>query len=262
VFTGVQGDDLGEWQLATSNLLTPQAFHFVESFDSMTIPYDGIAICDLDADSDTTVQVAGLSCVELPMYSATTFGSSDTPLVDPKTCATGSPIYEPSSGRKSVNGLMQVGSSQVAGAGLIREARRCNLFSWGNGVGVTLTDASYPGTSQFFESSPSIVARHLFNGTNTSTVKVAAYAKCTGAPATGNVRVTAATGGTCTLSFSSTSFAWQVGNLTVETEDLSRNATDGGLRGGSRETLLVEGRTTGGMGSSITVAALHVMEAE
>ena len=260
-FDGAQATTLGEWTLDSSRPRTPQHFIFYESFESMSSPYTFAPAVYIDSDEDDAVMV-GLSACELPMREITAFGSASTPVVDPTTCANSAPIFEPGSGRKSANGLMRIGSDTTAGLGLIREARRNMLFSWSNPQAAAVTSSSYSGSSPWFTDSPSVVARHSYLGTNTATVRVAVYAGSVGAPNTGDIRITPASGGAAlTLSITAGAFAWYTGNLTVETEDLSRNATDGGLRGGTRETLLVEARTTGGT-TSIQMTSMFVVEVE
>lgn len=253
-FTGAQGTTIGEWQLDSSiPIHTTQHFFFTEKFSSISSPYAFTAVLYIDSASDN-VDLSSLSCSELPMHSITEFGGG-TALIEPETCATNRPIFEPASGIKSVNGLSVLVADP---AYLTAEAKRPLLFSWCHPSGVSTGSSSYASMGTW-ESPPSVVARHLYNGSNSRSVQVAVRAAVAGAPNTGNVKITAESGGTCTLNITSGTAAWYTGTLTVETEDLSRNDDDGGLRGASRETLAVEGRVTGGS-TTLVVTGIDVMD--
>jgi hypothetical protein len=260
-FVGAGGTTLGEWQLDSSiPNNTPQHFTFTEVFASVSEDFEFIPEVNVDSTSHAC-DLIGLHGYELPAHDVTVFGSADTPIVEPKTCTTHAPIYEAAgSAHESVAGLAEVLYALSSGAGLIGEARRVTLYSWASPVGVSTTSGSLVA-APIYESAPSIVARHMYNGVNTSTVRVRVYALVEGAPNTGEIVITAATGGTVTLTITSASLDWYGGNLTVETEDLARNDDDGGLRGGTRETFTVQYRTTGGS-TAIGLFALFIGESE
>jgi hypothetical protein len=261
-FTGAQGTDLGTWQLDNSlPPFTPQTFMFVETFTSMPASYSFFPAVYVDSASLSVCQVS-LSATELPAGEITTFGSAGEEAVDPATCANNAPIYEPSSAtqHRSASGLAELLYSITAGAGLIGEARRATLYNWAHPIGVSTTSSSFASMSMS-EPTPTIVGRHMYNGVTTTTVRVRVRAAVVGAPNTGEVKITTSTGGTVTLSITSSTLTWYSGDLIVETEDLSRNAIDGGLRGGSREMLTIQGRVTGGS-ATLIVTGLHVGESE
>lgn len=257
-FTGAQGTDLGDWVL-DPNLqpYQPQHFMFVETFATMTVSYSSVSTVQVQNDGTGDVALSGVQIVELPMANVSTFGSAATPVVNPSTCAFHAPIFEPASGRKSIDGMGQVVNNIAAGTGLPVEGRRPFLFGWSCPNGVATTSAVYESV---FSTPAAVVARGLYTVT-TATVTVAVLAYTIGAPNTGSIRVTAATGGVCSIDVTATTPTWYEGTLTVETEDLDENSTDGGLRGNTRETLTYEQKVTGGT-TSMTFYASFVNEGE
>lgn len=265
-FEGAQGTDLGGWQLDSSvPLHTPQTFFFIETFDpALSSTEEFTAALYVDSTS-TSVEMVHLSATELPASDMTTFGAGDD-VVEPSTCATNAPIFEiaGATAHASASGLAEIAYSISSGYGLIAEGRRVTLFSWASPVGVSTTSGSYVDLGMVqtaAASKPSIVGRHMYNGVITTTVRVGVYALVEGAPNTGAVRVTAASGANVVINITSGTLAWYFGNLTVETEDMSRNATDGGIRGGTRETFIVEGGVSGGS-TALGVFALHIGESD
>ncbi len=261
-FTGAQGTNLGGWQLDSSlPIHTPQHFTFLESFDApMSVDYTFTPVIYTDSTAQN-VALVSLSAAELPMSELTTAGSVEVPVVDPATCGIGAPIYEPVIGRASVHGLCEAAHELVTGeGGLIQEARRAMMLSWAHPVGLETTNTSFVDLGAW-EAAPSIVARHLYNGSNTKPVCVHVRAAVTGAPNTGEVRIQLLSGYSVTIPITSGTLAWYSDYLSAETEDLSRNAIDGGLRGGTRETIALEARVTGGS-TSVAVVSMFVMEEE
>lgn len=260
-FVGAGGTNLGSWVLDSAvERNTPQHFYFIESFSTMSDEWDFTFEINTDSTSHA-VDLVGVNCSELPMHSITEFGSAPTALVEPNTCVNGAPIYEPASGRKSAHGLLRNGSVLSGGLGMIREARRCMLFSWAHPVGVDFTTTSFV---DLFTIDPAVLARHLFNGTLTGTVRVVVGAATDGGDLTGEVRFTAVSGDTETVSIASgmsSTLEWFTGNLSVDTEHLSRNATDGGIRDGDRDLITVAGRVTGTT-TLLRVYSIFILEAE
>ncbi len=260
-FVGAGGTTLGTWQLDSSvESNTPQHFYFVESFAAAAITETMEFYPEVNTDSTSTaVDLVGLSCTELPMYAVTTLGTAETEIVEPATCQNGAPIFDLASvtRRESVSGLMRVCSDLGSTTGLIHDARRCMLFSWAHPDGVEFTTTSF--VSLFVEN-PSVLARHLFNAVTVGTVRLGVFAAAVGGDATGEVRFTATSGDTETLSIAGAE-AWFYGELDVDTEEVSRNATDGGIRDGVRDAITVEARCTGTT-TSLFVASVFIMEGE
>lgn len=267
-FDGALGTELGSWSLPPHDAGVPHYFYFLETFPSMTVNYTNDFAANeypvIRVDVGTYVYRTSLQAIEMPLADVDTIGSAERAVTEHNTATNGAPIYEPASGRKSIYGLTRAALNGDAGEGLIREARRCHLFSWeydADDGGVTITDTAYPGTSQFFALPPTVLARHLYEGTTTGTVSIVIAAQAIGAPNTGEVRVTSTSGSSVTIQVNGVTAGWWSGNITVWTEDLSRNGTDGGIRSGARDFLTVMGRVTGGT-TALNVWALYVTEPE
>ena len=260
-FVGAQGTDLGDWALDTSlPVNTPQHFIYIESFeDPPDADYEFVPLVYTDSTAQN-VDLVSLSAAELPAFELTAFGSGDTPMVEPSTCSTGAPIYEPATGRASADGLCDIVHASDPGEGLIQEARRACMFSWCNPGGLGTSSTSFASLGSW-EAPPSIVARKLYANSTTKTVCVHIHAAVVGAPNTGEVRVQALSGASVTIPITSGSLAWYEDYLVVENEDLGRNAIDGGLRGGTREDLALDARVTGGS-TTVVVVSMFVCEEE
>lgn len=260
-FTGAQGTVIGNWTMSQVAPYCTQTFMFTEAFAAEPAKEFTAVVTNTSASGTAYCKMASLQAVELPAFSLSTFGSSGAALVDPSTCRTNMPIYEPSSGNKSANGLARVVANETDGAGMLCEGRRAHLFSWAHsGLGITVTATTYPGVSQFFSSDPRVLSRSIVEGASSRSVRVAIAALATGGAHTGAVRIAAAKAGTSvSVAVTATTYAWYYADLAIECEDLDQNATDGGLRGGTRESLLIEGKVTGGT-TSLTVRAVYVVE--
>lgn len=264
VFYGAQGTELGKWSMSAHDPDTPHHFTYLETFPSMTVSYTSYAVVISVVTTEAVVYRTSLQAVEMPLKNVTQIGSNARAVPQPNTCATGAPIYEPSLGRKSITGVTKAAATFTSGDGLPREARRSHLFSWEYDTdqgGITVTATTYPGSSQFFELPPTVLARHLYEGVTTATVSVYLLAEAEGAPNTAAIKVTAGGGSSCSIDISGITPTWYTGTLSVRTEDLSRNGTDGGIRGGARETLTVVGKVTGGT-NYLRMCAFYVVEQE
>ena len=153
--------------------------------------------------------------------------------------------------RESIAGLERVSDE-------LRELyfRRGTLFNWCNGYdsGRFVTNTSY---ADFFTSiDPSLQTRHMYNGQTTRSVIVALCADVSGG--TGNVRFTMDSGDVLTLNVTATTPTWIQGELAVSTDDPSRFATDGGLRGGVRDNCRIEYRA--GSGQDLSMYAISIWD--
>ncbi len=260
-FDGAGGTTIGTWQLdASVDNNTPQHFYFVESFAAAAITEtkEFSPVITIDSTS-TAVDLVGLSATELPMYNVATIGTAQTEIVEPATCQNDRPIYDPNSVtvRKSASGMAIVCSDLASTTGLIHDSRRCMLFSWANpDPGVEFTTTSFVS---LFAEDPSALARHLFDTVVVGAMRVAVYAAASGGDETGEVRVTAANGDTVTMSISGATEDWYTDPIDIDTEELANNATSGGLRGGTRDTITIEGRVTGTT-TTLTVYSVFIME--
>lgn len=214
----------------------------LEHWNTGTPAQLGVALQN-DATSVSPVMFGGITCHELPVNG---FTGGEINL------AAGAPIHE---GRVQI--VADKALADSANESCINYARRNCVFSWGvdASAGVTISRTSFVGTSNIFRDSPPVLARHKNLGVNTGTFAVA----CKTDGVTGTLRVTATSGDSVDIPLAG--FAgWHLGEITVDTEDLSRNEIDGGIRGGVRDQLLFEAiRTTG---TNVQITGLCVGEAE
>ncbi len=260
-FEGAQGTNLGDWQLDSSiPPHIPQHFFFIETFDPALSSAESFVPAVFVDSTSTSVTMAHLSATELPASSFTEFGASSD-ILDPATCATNAPIFRGSGGdRKSAHGMGAIARALTAGTGLIGEGRRATLFNWSSPVAVATSSGVLVDLGLFSTSLPSIVPRHMYSGVNTTTVRVAVFALVEGGTNDGEVVITAASGDILTIPITSGTPAWYFGDLEVKTEELDRNALDGGLRGGTRETFTVQGLVVDG--DALGVFAVHIGESD
>lgn len=178
--------------------------------------------------------------------------ASDTVGAYASSCEKGNAIYEDTTydNKVSAQGVWeQVRDAKTA-------SRRNKLFDWWDTAGVTITTTSYPGTSNILAIDPAVQARNTTGGGSTTrAVKVNVYAMQTGGGSS-EVRFTAATGGTATITITTASASWHTPtSFTIETDDLSTAST---IRGGTRDTVLVEVRRVSG--TSVTVYGIGIGE--
>ncbi len=211
---------------------------FVERWNTDTPGQIGIALQN-DASSNNSVMFAGITCHELPLAS----------LSDSVSLGAGAPIHE---GR--VKYVTEKAMTEGLATSVITYARRNCVFSWGSVPGVTISRSSFAANSNILRDRPPVLARHKKLGVTTGNYAVA----CKTDGVTGTLRVTATSGDSSDITLAG--FAgWHVGEITVDTEDLSRNETDGGIRGGTRDQLRFEAiRSTG---TNVQIYGLCVGEA-
>lgn len=235
-----------KWTCSLAYTAIPFVFYEVVSSPSSTPGGTHVKVLS-DASSQFDTYVLGISCVELPPQTLTTFSASD--VIQDYSLASQQPIYEGTVRAVSCDGL------NLLAANAVEEARRGALFSWYNPNGITSTASSAPGTGNVLAIDIPVNARHLYNGQTTRDMAVAVYAKATGGGASGRVKFTASkTADTETLTV--TSVDWYTGTLSCTTEDLSQPAA---LRSSTRERIRVEIWKTAG--TSITIYGICIGEA-
>jgi hypothetical protein len=163
----------------------------------------------------------------------------------------GSLVYDGYTDRESIAGLERAVEDLRA-----TYFRRGALFNWNHGrFNVTSSSTTY--ADLFPELRPAIQTRLMYNGETTRNVRVGVYALVSGG--TGNVRVTMLSGGTVTFNITTTTGAWAQQDIAVETDDPARWSIDGGIRGGTRDTIRVEYRA--GAGQTLSMLAVSVWDA-
>lgn len=212
-------------------------FHTVEEIAS---PTNGPVAVEItlanDATSTDDVYIDSISCFELPRRE---IGADGTDFgVDLGTVTADSPIYDDAG--KSVGGVAR---------GIARAQAydpRC-LFTYmrASGDGISTSSGAFVA---LFDEGPAVQPSQQFIGETLRPCTVYVYALCDVGTA-GEVRVTATSGDSVTLTVTSTSGAWVSGTLDVYAEDLS---TADGRRSTTTEILTIEQRTTSGAGSIYT----------
>lgn len=196
-----------------------------------------------DAGSTDDVYIDAISCFELPRRE---IGADGTDYgVDLGTVTADSPIYDDAG--KSVGGIAR---------GIVRAQAydpRC-LFTYMRASGDGLSTSSGAFVA-LFDEGPVVQPSQQFIGETLRPCSVYVYAYCDAAT-TGEVKLTAASGDTLTLSVTSTSGAWVSGTIDCYAEDLS--ASDG-RRSTTTEILTVEARVASGAGA-IYVESICVAE--
>ena len=212
---------------------------------------------DLRAESDDSVNVLGISCVELPR---TTLDLDATDLgVDVNTVPAREPIIEVSNA--GMLGAYDVLSNRGSGS-------RGGIYYWANDTAspASVTATSYSAISGFTLDLPAL-GRRLASATSTSSsIHWRIYAKTDANATTGDVRVTTAHGSdTISLATGShTAFAWypstggSPNSFSVDCEDYASTA---GLQTAGTPAFdsLTFTAKTGGSGT-LSIAAISVWE--
>ena len=222
------------WNL-TSNVHAP--FLFVGEYTAGSTPGE-ITLQVEPVGNDIVILSA--SCFELPR-SRLEIGAEDSA----GDCGGGFPIYE-GAGR-SIYGI-----AQAAEAGRTKQ-KRAN-FHWFNATGYATTSATF---SSVFYLDPKCLAP-MGSITNGDKAEVTVAARLQGAMTDAELRVTAASGDTVTLTRTGGAGAgWVAGTMEIDREDLD-DADSGGRSGRSYgDELTFELRTTSG-GDTATVTGIAV----
>lgn len=202
--------------------------------------------------SATDAYIVGVSCHEVPLYLL-----QENDGVHESTLRAGAVISDQEltlitgGNDKSIKGVYDRFLRASATA-----SKRC-LFSWCNPSGVTITSSTL---TNLFRIDPAMSARHLGSTTadQQRSVTVAAYCVLSGTTPTGEVDFTATSGGNVTLSITDTSgvYTWFTDTFLIDTDDPTRYATDGGIRGGTRDDIAITARKTAG--TDITVKSISI----
>jgi hypothetical protein len=239
----------------------PLAFVFADdSFTPSGSEVPLIVDLDVDAASPVGVNYTGIGCYEVPRAQIGEFtdpAGVPATVPDSATCQAQQPIYAqeyPSPGSlspgqiysASVRGVMKAQSLAVSADGM----HRGTLFSQ------PIPRFAINSTTTFADvfDVPVWVQHRCCRGEPTISMRWRIEASMSSASAAGEIRLTSQRAGfsstvTVNPGLNSADFAWYSVSLIVNTEDLSRLDTDGGLRGGVAESVRVEFRRTTGTGS-------------
>lgn len=239
-FQAPSGTTIGKWQIGVGDpdpTRTSKVFAYAETIASPSATPQAITAKLVGGTNNTngTIDVVGISCFEFPRYLLTT-GASEG--VDSSTLDQGQPIYAGANGISIAEVYDQLGDVKD-------EARRTKLFDWHKTNWITITTTSFPGTSNILNVNPPVLNRHMENGTTARNAAWTVYAAVDTGSA--EVKVTATSGATSTITVSTTSLSWHTPkNFAIDTEHISRLGTDGGIRDGTRDRLRFEGRVVSG----------------
>lgn len=159
---------------------------------------------------------------------------------DSYTMEAGDPIYH-GAPFASISGLAQ----QIESASTAYH-RRGALFTYTSPVNDALPPNTYPTSfTNMFATPPALQSFLTNNGQTLRTCKVNIRGRVTNAgglaSGSGDVRFTMTNGSTTTFTLSSNTAAWQTPRtISVEVDDPSRWAVDGGIRGGTRDFCTVQ----------------------
>jgi hypothetical protein len=173
------------------------------------------------------------------------------------TFAPKNPIYEDTDGVGS--SITQLASAAAFAAHDV--FRRGGLFTCASPESANVISVS--GTTSYtpvYRVKPSIQAPLFVPGATTKTCKSKVRAALSGDATAGDVRITMTNGSTVTHHFTTSGWS-STQNLSVETDDPSQWATDGGIRGGTRDEATVECRVTGtGTNGNFTVLSVCIWD--
>lgn len=249
-FQAPTGTEIGKWNMSASDpdgIHIPKLFAFQENIPSPSSTPGAItAKLVVDTQSDATVDIVGISCFELPRAFLDVAGAEG---VDAATLAKGQPVYAGTGSGESVGELWAQGQDLDITTGV---ARRNKLFDFHRrvGSGLSITTASFSGTSNILAVNPPVLNRHMQDTSTTRNAAWTVFADVTNGTTTGEVKVTATSGATSTITVTSTIETWtSVKTFAIDTEHISRLTTDGGIRDGTRDRLRFEGRVASGAGT-------------
>lgn len=196
-------------------------------------------------NSPSAIRVRTIALYELPRH--TLPSTSGTAGVHVDSCKSAQAIYRNTSPTDKYS--IQAVYEQIRDAK--DNCRRQAMFNWFNPTGIVTASGTF---TNIFRIDPAIQTRQLTNGNTVGSVTCAAYIVVS--TSTADIRFTAASGDSETISVSNTTAAWTTRALDVETDDFTQT---GLVRGGTRDTITVEIRKTGAPGN-VTVYGISIGE--
>lgn len=227
----------------------PQTFHVVQELTTKTdVPAETTVTIANSADSASPVIINAISCHEVPRQNLQSeYG------VELASLTALNPIVED---QDYTSDLSIEAAARHARIGK-HVARKSCQFGFYSTTGLTTTSTSLTGA---FPLDCDAMPRFLESANTSRNLVWNAYAKVTGASASGEIAITSAAE-TVTMTVTSTTATWHKDHtISVRCEDPTRWPTDGGIRTGSRDTLTIQYRKTAG--TSITIYGLSIGEAD
>lgn len=218
-----------EYRVANTGL-----FH-VETIDTARVngPTAVAVTVANDATSTGTIVMQALACFELPRQ--TLEGDATDLGADPDTVRADLPIFD--APYLSIGGL-----SRAIGNAQLYDPRVLFAYLRKSGDGLDCKSASYAAV---FDEGPCIQPSHQFRGETVRSVTAYVYAYCD-VGTVGQLKFTAASGGTVGFNVTATTGTWHTASFNVYAEDLS---TANGLRAATEEIVTVLEQRASGAGS-------------
>lgn len=248
----VNAVQIGRFTISPAQTGQAQTFRFVQTIASPSAtPAEVTLALSVDSDAIWPVYLESACCYEISRATLTEYGVGPTPAPLLGTLQTGAIISESVDGSKSIGGLVETVNDPSL---LQTEMRRSCLYSDFR-PGGTIVGTSYTNINL---RNPSVLARARYAGESVRETEVAVYGH---GPAGSNVKITADSGDSVTIPLG-TSDGWTDGfQLDVKAEDPARWGIDGGIPGGTRERLAIEGQRVGGSAGDCVVYGVGCAEA-
>jgi hypothetical protein len=191
---------------------------------TVTINVDSVA-------GERVILVNGITCYEIPRTLLEDMGAVTA--VDLDSLDANRLIYEVTN--RSAHSV-----SKAAREALVH-GRRAALLSVYYPPGAVITETSFTSASRIFEHSaaydPPVMPRHLYDGDASRIIRWAAYVASSGGAPGGTFRASSVTPASTSDMSIPAGPTWVESSIEAEDEDPSRLAIDGGIRGGTRNTI-------------------------
>lgn len=255
----IDGTNVRSWRIDPTGYTRTTNFRFVQTVETPTADPGEITFgFAVNADAGDAVYMDALACYEIRRATNTTFGPTPSalgalhaPAPPPGSVQTGAIISEGGIASVSAGGLMLLGMHEEM---LQTEMRRSCLFSDFRPAGLNM------GTSytSVYRRDPALLARTRYAGETVRAVDLAVYGN---GPSGSTARITMTSGDTFTIALVDGVPGWHTTQVDIETEDPSRWGIDGGIRGGTRDRIKLEGRRVGGSDGDCKIYGMCVAEA-
>lgn len=225
---------IGRFTIAPDSFGRVTNLRYVQQVTATNTAGEITFVLNNDASSGGPVYMEGVTCYEIPRATIATFGAAPNQVTQLHTVQTGAPIVERETAANSLDGVL---SRTLDEAMLQGHARRSCFWSDCRPTGQS------PGTSYqvLYLHNPPVLARPRYLGESTRTIALAVYGS---GPSGSTVRFTSDSD-VATIALP-TSNGWAFGTLDVDCDDPTEWGSDGGLQGGTRDRIVIEGRRVGG----------------
>lgn len=135
--------------------------------------------------------------------------------------------------------------------------RRGALYNWSSGEPLVISATTYTALHPH-GAVPAIQTRLMYSGETVRTCQCNVYAAAVSSP--GSVRITMANGDVATFTIAASTVGWQSSSLDIDvtTDDPARWSVDGGIRGGTRDTVTIESKR--GLGGTLSLYGVSIWD--